>query len=48
VLLSLEIQAQSGKMMKDFVVAAENHPQIQLLKKEVESFATLFPFPDLS
>ena len=44
-LLALSIQSNSGKMLKDFVLAMENNPKIADLKARVESFARSFPMP---
>ncbi|KAG0319841.1 Serine hydroxymethyltransferase, cytosolic [Dissophora globulifera] len=44
--IALAVQAKAGsKMMKDFVAALEGNEEIAQLKKEVEAFATSFPFP---
>eukprot|EP01061_Rhynchopus_euleeides_P036075 TRINITY_DN607_c0_g1_i1.p1 TRINITY_DN607_c0_g1~~TRINITY_DN607_c0_g1_i1.p1 ORF type:complete len:462 (+),score=204.45 TRINITY_DN607_c0_g1_i1:46-1431(+) len=43
--LALEIQASSGKKLKDFNVGLANSPKVAELKADVESFALSFPFP---
>lgn len=43
--IALKIQEQSGRAMKDFTAAAESSQEILGLKKEVETFASKFPFP---
>jgi glycine hydroxymethyltransferase len=43
--LALAIQASSGKMLKDFVVALDSEPGVKELKKDVETFARSFPMP---
>ncbi len=43
--LALEIQSNSGKMLKDFVSAIAKDPGVQQLKTEVEAFARSFPMP---
>ncbi|KAF9171802.1 Serine hydroxymethyltransferase, cytosolic [Mortierella sp. AD010] len=44
--IALAVQAKAGsKLMKDFVAALEGNQEIAQLRKEVEAFATGFPFP---
>jgi len=43
--ISLKIQEQSGKQLKDFLAAAQDHAEIKSLKEEVEQFAQTFPLP---
>jgi glycine hydroxymethyltransferase len=43
--LALAVQAKTGKPLKDFVVALENHPDIAALRHDVEAFAATFPMP---
>lgn len=40
-----EVQASSGKMLKDFVKALEGHPKIASIRARVEEFASSFPMP---
>jgi len=43
--IALQIQEKVGKLIKDFVPAAEANEDLKALRKEVESFAANFPFP---
>ncbi|KAF9198935.1 Serine hydroxymethyltransferase, cytosolic [Haplosporangium sp. Z 27] len=44
--IALAVQAKAGsKLLKDFVAGLENNEEIAQLRKEVEAFATSFPFP---
>jgi len=44
--IALTVQAKAGsKLMKDFVAALEGNEDVATLRKEVEAFATSFPFP---
>jgi glycine hydroxymethyltransferase len=43
--ICLDIQKQSGKMLKDFVAAIPNNEDIKVLAKDVATFATSFPMP---
>ena len=43
--IALSIQASSGKMLNDFVVAMEKESKIGELKAKVEEFARSFPMP---
>ncbi|KAF9580224.1 Serine hydroxymethyltransferase, cytosolic [Lunasporangiospora selenospora] len=44
--IALGVQAKAGsKLMKDFVATLEGNTEIETLRKEVEAFATSFPFP---
>jgi glycine hydroxymethyltransferase len=44
-ILALSIQASSGKMLKDFVIALEADSAVKELRAEVEAFARSFPMP---
>ncbi|KAK3808626.1 MAG: serine hydroxymethyltransferase [Benniella sp.] len=47
--IALDVQKKTGsKLLKDFVAALENNTEIVQLRKEVEAFATTFPFPGFS
>eukprot|EP01051_Picozoa_sp_SAG22_P010353 SAG22_NODE_927_length_6466_cov_3.979582_4_plen_470_part_00 len=48
VLLGLKIQAESGKMLKDFVKALEGNEEVAALRAKVHAFAGSFPFPGLA
>ncbi|KAF9109584.1 Serine hydroxymethyltransferase, cytosolic [Mortierella sp. AM989] len=44
--IALAVQAKAGsKLLKDFVAGLEGNEEIAQLRKEVEAFATGFPFP---
>eukprot|EP00195_Chlamydomonas_chlamydogama_P007745 CAMPEP_0202889496 /NCGR_PEP_ID=MMETSP1392-20130828/47_1 /ASSEMBLY_ACC=CAM_ASM_000868 /TAXON_ID=225041 /ORGANISM="Chlamydomonas chlamydogama, Strain SAG 11-48b" /LENGTH=487 /DNA_ID=CAMNT_0049572835 /DNA_START=148 /DNA_END=1611 /DNA_ORIENTATION=+ len=43
--LCKEVQASSGKLLKDFVVAIEGHPKVAAIRERVEAFAAGFPMP---
>ncbi|KAF9393305.1 Serine hydroxymethyltransferase, cytosolic [Podila verticillata] len=44
--IALSVQAKAGsKLMKDFVATLEGDVEVATLRKEVEAFATSFPFP---
>ncbi|KAF9371376.1 Serine hydroxymethyltransferase, cytosolic [Podila verticillata] len=44
--IALSVQAKAGsKLMKDFVATLEGDVEVSTLRKEVEAFATSFPFP---
>jgi glycine hydroxymethyltransferase len=43
--IALELQKNSGKMLKDFVVACGTSQDVKDLKVEVEVFARGFPMP---
>ncbi|KAJ3077297.1 Serine hydroxymethyltransferase, cytosolic [Podochytrium sp. JEL0797] len=43
--LALKIQAQSGKLVKDFIVALESNAEVKALRVQVEAFAQQFPMP---
>uniref|UniRef100_A0A6V3AI80 Serine hydroxymethyltransferase n=1 Tax=Heterosigma akashiwo TaxID=2829 RepID=A0A6V3AI80_HETAK len=45
VVLAKEIQASSGKMLKDFVAALKTDAKVQELAGRVSAFATQFPMP---
>ncbi|KAG0215282.1 serine hydroxymethyltransferase [Mortierella sp. GBAus27b] len=47
--IAIDVQTKTGsKLLKDFVAALEGHADIAQLRKEVEAFATTFPFPGFS
>jgi len=41
--IALDIQAKSGKMLKDFIAGLETDPRVKELKEEVEQFAMTKP-----
>ena len=43
--LCIEIQAQSGKMLKDFLAALPGNEKVADLKSRVNAFATALPMP---
>lgn len=43
--IALEIQKTSGKLVKDFVIAAEGHADVKALREKVMAFATSYPMP---
>eukprot|EP01098_Paradermamoeba_levis_P002871 TRINITY_DN1364_c0_g1_i4.p1 TRINITY_DN1364_c0_g1~~TRINITY_DN1364_c0_g1_i4.p1 ORF type:complete len:481 (-),score=185.04 TRINITY_DN1364_c0_g1_i4:35-1402(-) len=43
--IALQIQEKSGKLLKDFVVALHDHPELKQLRTDVEAFAKKFPMP---
>jgi glycine hydroxymethyltransferase len=43
--ICLDVQAKSGKLLKDFVAAIEHNEDLLAIKKEVEEFSTTFPLP---
>jgi glycine hydroxymethyltransferase len=43
--LALELQASSGKKLKDFIVAAEASAEVAQLRKDVIAFSKGFPMP---
>lgn len=43
--IALKVQSTSGKLIKDFVSALEVHPEVKVLKSDVEEFARSFPMP---
>lgn len=43
--LALQLQVESGKLMKDFIVAIEKSEQVLVLRGEILKFATSFPMP---
>lgn len=45
VLIGLDIQKKSGKLLKDFEEAILTSPEVKALKLEVMSFVTQFPMP---
>ena len=40
-----EVQARTGKKMKDFNVGLEENPRVVALKAQAEAFAVSFPMP---
>merc|ERR1712232_1496462 len=45
--IALKVQADKGKKLKDFEAALVNHPDILVLKSEVEIWASSFGYPGL-
>merc|ERR1712228_439419 len=45
--ISLKIQAEKGKKLKDFELGVKDNTEVEALRKEVEAFATGFGFPGL-
>jgi glycine hydroxymethyltransferase len=43
--LAIKVQATTGKLLKDFVVALENNEEIKSLRAEVQAFSHKFPMP---
>jgi glycine hydroxymethyltransferase len=43
--IALNLQATSGKLLKDFENAAKNSPEVKALKAKVQKFITQFPMP---
>lgn len=43
--IALKIQAETGRLLKDFVAACEKNEEIKALQKEVEAFSRSFPMP---
>jgi len=43
--IAIEVQAQTGKLFKDFQKALPGNEKIAALKEEVEAFASAFPMP---
>jgi len=43
--IALEIQEKQGKMLKNFILGLEGNQKIEQLRKDVEEFASKFPFP---
>ena len=43
--IALRIQRSSGKLMKNFVAALSNDPEINNLKQKVQEFAHSLPMP---
>ncbi|RKO92644.1 serine hydroxymethyltransferase [Blyttiomyces helicus] len=43
--LAISIQATSGKLIKDFIVALDKSEEVKALKADVEKFARSFPMP---
>jgi glycine hydroxymethyltransferase len=43
--LAIQLQNESGKMLKDFILAIEKNLKVQELKQEVYQFARSFPMP---
>ncbi len=45
--IALQIQAKTGKLLKDFEVAVQSSPEVAALRMEVQTFATSFPMPGI-
>merc|ERR1719401_2302593 len=45
--ISLKIQAEKGKKLKDFELGVKDNKEVEALRKDVEAFATGFGFPGL-
>ncbi|KAI9207080.1 serine hydroxymethyltransferase [Polychytrium aggregatum] len=43
--IAIKLQSTAGKLLKDFIVAAESSEEVKALKAEVEAFAHSFPMP---
>merc|ERR1712078_770235 len=43
--ISLKIQAEKGKKLKDFELGVKDNKEVEALRKDVEAFATGFGFP---
>jgi glycine hydroxymethyltransferase len=43
--IALQLQATSGKLLKDFEIAVQNSAEIKQLKNDVQKFITQFPMP---
>ncbi|KAJ3085811.1 Serine hydroxymethyltransferase 4 [Quaeritorhiza haematococci] len=43
--LALKVQSETGKLIKDFVVALEKNEEVKALRADVEAFARSFPMP---
>jgi glycine hydroxymethyltransferase len=43
--IALQLQATSGKLLKDFETAVQNSAEIKQLKNDVQKFITQFPMP---
>eukprot|EP00951_Prasinocladus_malaysianus_P037240 scaffold398695_cov51-Prasinocladus_malaysianus.AAC.1 len=43
--IAIEVQAETGKLFKDFQKALPGNAKIAALREEVESFASGFPMP---
>ncbi|MEW5307139.1 MAG: hypothetical protein WDW36_009553 [Sanguina aurantia] len=43
--IAKEVQASSGKLLKDFVIALDGNAKLADLRNRVETFATSFPMP---
>lgn len=43
--ISLSLQANSGKLLKDFEAAVKASPEVAALKRKVQQFVTQFPMP---
>jgi len=46
--ISIDLQAKTGKMIKDFIPAVEASEDVKKLREEVEGFAQQFPMPGFS
>lgn len=45
--LAIKVQAESGKMLKDFVKALDGNEEVKALEADVHAFAAAFPMPGL-
>merc|ERR1712151_336914 len=45
--ISLQIQREKGKKLKDFELGVKDNKEVEALRKDVETFATGFGFPGL-
>ena len=43
--MTIKVQNKSGKMLKDFLKAIDEEPEVVALRKEVEDFAGGFAMP---
>ena len=43
--IALTLQSTSGKLLKDFEIAAQASPEVAALKSDVQRFITQFPMP---
>ncbi|KAJ1550484.1 Serine hydroxymethyltransferase, cytosolic, partial [Nowakowskiella sp. JEL0078] len=43
--VALKLQSTSGKLLKDFVIAAEKDQDVKILREEIEKFSRSFPMP---
>eukprot|EP00416_Gambierdiscus_australes_P029911 CAMPEP_0171094348 /NCGR_PEP_ID=MMETSP0766_2-20121228/40821_1 /TAXON_ID=439317 /ORGANISM="Gambierdiscus australes, Strain CAWD 149" /LENGTH=456 /DNA_ID=CAMNT_0011552961 /DNA_START=58 /DNA_END=1428 /DNA_ORIENTATION=- len=45
--IALKVQEEKGKKLKDFEAALPGHPDVEALKKDVETWASAFGYPGL-